>query len=324
MISEKKLREDAKKLLGELDLIVGYGKNSDMCRVSPVFIKAPEDADKLIFNRFCINNLATYAYSISRQIKGKFGIVLKPCDIKSIIQLISEGLLARDRINIIAVGCEGVMDPKKIAREISGNFKIEHAEFENGKLIINTPDKIFELKPGNFYADKCNSCKIYDKPSVYNEFMENDNKPDILPVEEYEDIAGFENLKSAQIYEYWDKQFSRCIRCYACRNICPLEICRDKCISQLDEPHWQSQKINSEEGKFFQMIRVMHLAGRCTECGECERACPMNIPVMRLMKKVNKEIGRMFNFKPGVNIDARPPLLTFKNIEENIKEEKLV
>ncbi|MHB1346352.1 MAG: 4Fe-4S dicluster domain-containing protein [Candidatus Humimicrobiaceae bacterium] len=324
MISEKKLREDARKLLGELDLVVGYGENPDMSRVSPVFIENPEDADNLIFNRFCINNLATYSYSISRQIKGKFGIVLKPCDIKSIIQLISEGLLARDRINIIAVGCEGVMDPKKIAREISVNFKIDHAGFENGKLIINTPDRIFELKPENFYADKCNSCKIYDKPSVYDEFMVNDKKPDILPVEEYEDIAGFENLKSAQIYEYWDKQFSRCIRCYACRNICPLEICRDKCISQLDEPHWQSQKINSKEGKFFQMIRVMHLAGRCTECGECERACPMNIPVMRLMKKVNKEIGRMFNFKPGVNIDAKPPLLTFKNIEENIKEEKLV
>jgi len=324
MIIENKLREEAKKLLSGLDLIVGYAPGSDQLKASPVFIEASDDAEKMIFNKFCINNLATYSYSLSNQIKGKFGIVLKPCDIKSIIQLISEGLLARDRINIIAVGCSGIMDYKKIAREISASAKINYACIENGNLTINTSDKTFELKPENFYADKCYTCKTYDNPAVYDEFIENDKKPDILQVHEYEDIDDFEKSGLNEIHSYWDREFSRCIRCYACRNICPLEICRDKCISQLDEPHWQSQKINSAEGKFFQIIRVMHLAGRCTECGECERACPMNIPVLKLMKKVNKEIYRLFNFKPGISIDSKPPLLTFKNIEENINEEKLI
>ena len=323
MIMENKLREESKKLLSGLDLIIGYEQNSDMVKVSPVFIKTPEDTEKMIFNRFCINNLATYSYFLSRQNNGKFGIVLKPCDIKSIVQLISEGLLTRDRVNIIAVGCSGILDYKKISRKVSG-AKINYAGIENGNLVLNTSEGIFELKTENFFADKCYTCKIYDKPPIYDEFIENDRKPDITFIEEYKDIADFENLELNEIYKYWDSQFSRCIRCYACRNICPLEICRDKCISQLDEPHWQSQKINSAEGKFFQLIRVMHLAGRCTECGECERACPMNIPVMKLMKKVNKEIARLFNFKPGVSIDKKPPLLTFTNIEENIKEEKLI
>ncbi|MCL4376761.1 MAG: 4Fe-4S dicluster domain-containing protein [Actinobacteria bacterium] len=323
MIIENKLREKAKKLLSELDLIIGYAPGSDQLKVSPVFIEAADDTEKMIFNKFCINNLATYSYFLSNQIKGKFGIILKPCDIKSIIQLISEGLLVRDRINIIAVGCSGIIDYKKIAKEIPG-AKITYAGIENGNLIINTSDKTFELKPENFYADKCYTCKIYDKPIIYDEFIENDKKPDILLREEYEDIDNFEKLNSNEINNYWDIQFSRCIRCYACRNICPLEICKDKCISQLDEPHWQSQKINSTEGKFFQLIRVMHLAGRCTECGECERVCPMNIPVLKLMKKVNKEINRLFNFKPGISIDDKPPLLTFKNIEKNIDEEKLI
>jgi Na+-translocating ferredoxin:NAD+ oxidoreductase RnfC subunit len=101
-------------------------------------------------------------------------------------------------------------------------------------------------------------------------------------------------------------------------------VCRDKCIAQLDNPHWQSQKIDSSEGKFFQLIRVLHLAGRCTECGECERICPVNIPMVKLMKKVNKDILKLFGYRPGYSIDAKPPLLTFKNVEENIKEENLV
>lgn len=323
MIIENKIREEAKKLLNEAELVIGYAESSVPLKVSPVFIETSEDIDKMVFNKFCINNLASYSYFTANRIKGKFGIVSKPCDIKSIVQLISEGLLDRDKINIIAVGCAGIVDYKKITREISG-AKITYAGMENGNLIINTSDKTFELKPENFYADKCYTCKIYDKPVVYDEFIENDKKPDVSLQQEYEDIDNFEKLNLNEINNYWDRQFSRCIRCYACRNICPLEICRDKCISQLDEPHWQSQKINSSEGKFFQVIRVMHLAGRCTECGECERVCPMNIPVLKLMKKVNKEIDRLFNFKPGISIDEKPPLLTFKNIEKNINEEKLI
>lgn len=68
----------------------------------------------------------------------------------------------------------------------------------------------------------------------------------------------------------------------------------------------------------------MHLAGRCVECGECERVCPSNIPILKLMKKMNKEINKLFGFVPGLAIDSKPPLLTFKNIEKNIKEEELI
>ncbi len=68
----------------------------------------------------------------------------------------------------------------------------------------------------------------------------------------------------------------------------------------------------------------MHLAGRCTECGECERVCPSNIPLSKLMKKSSQIIERLFDYRTGEKIDKRPPLLTFKDIEKNIKEDKLV
>ncbi|MCX6347496.1 MAG: 4Fe-4S dicluster domain-containing protein [Actinobacteria bacterium] len=320
---EKKLKEKIREVFDGFELVIGYSQSKIPLKVNPLFIKGKEEIDGLIFNKLCINNLATYSYALSNELKGKIGIVLKPCDARSVSQLISEELLNKDRVKSIVVGCAGILDYKKIYKEIGG-LKIISADIKDEQIIIDTIDESFTLEAKNFYAGKCYSCKIYDNPPYYDEFIENESKLNIEQENEYEDVEKFEKLNLEEINAFWDLQFGKCIRCYACRNICPLEICRDKCIAQLDVPHWQSQKINSAEGKFFQLIRVFHLAGRCTECGECERVCPANIQIMKLMKKVNKDVLKLFNYRPGYNLDEKPPLLTFKNVEKNIKEEELI
>lgn len=320
---EKKLKERIRDVFDDLELVIGYCQSKIPLKVNPLFIQRKEEIDDLIFDNLCINNLATYSYFLSNELKGKIGIVLKPCDTRSITQLISEELLNKDRVKSIVVGCAGILDYKKIVKEIGG-LKIISADIKDEHIRIDTIDENFTLEAKNFYADKCYTCNIYDNPPYYDEFIENDSKLNIEPRKEYEDLDEFEKLSLEEINSFWDLQFSNCIRCYACRNICPLEVCRDKCIAQLDVPHWQSQKINSVEGKFFQLIRAFHLAGRCTECGECERVCPANIQIMKLMKKINKDVLKLFNYRPGFNLDEKPPLLTFKNVEKNIKEEELI
>jgi len=320
---EKKLKEKLKDTFDGFELVIGYSQSKIPLKVNPMFMHSKEETDNLIFNKLCINNLASYSYALSNELKGKIGIVLKPCDAKSISQLISEGLLNKERVKSIVVGCDGILDYKKISKEIGG-LKIISADTKNEQIKIGTIDENFTLEAKNFYADKCYTCKISDAPPYFDEFIENDLKLNVLQIKEYEDVENFEKLGLEEINSFWDAQFDSCIRCYACRNICPLEICRDRCIAQLDVPHWQSQKINSAEGKFFQLIRVFHLAGRCTECGECERVCPANIHLMKLMKKINKDVLKLFNYRPGFNPDEKPPLLTFKNVEKNIKEEELI
>lgn len=320
---EIKLKEKISGMFDEFELVIGYGKSNITGRVNPVFLKEKAELQNLIFNRFCINNLAVYPYYMTKEFQGKIGIVLKPCDAKSIVQLISEELLDKKKIKSIVVGCSGAVDIKKIQKQIGGGRIISLNE-TGENIDINTADENFSLKSYDFYADKCYRCTIYNNPPYFDEFIENDEKLNIAPKDKSELLNKLENSKLDEILAFWEKEFSRCIRCYACRNICPMEICRDRCIAQLDSPHWQSSKINAEEGKFFQLIRVMHLAGRCTECGECERACPANIPLVTLMKKVNKEILRLFDYTPGMDAQAKPPLLTFKNVEKNIKEEELI
>jgi ferredoxin len=323
MGTEERLREKVSNLIDDLKMVIGYTKSNIPMRVNPLFIEKKEEIDNLIFNNLCINNLATYSYFLSQEIEGKIGIILKPCDVRAIVQLLAEGLIDRDKIKIISVECNGVIDSKKVQKKING-LKIASVGVSDNIIKIGTSEKDFEFNIEEVYAEKCYDCSIYDKPPIFDEFIENDKKFNIKQKKEYEDLLEFEKLSLEEINSFWEEEFSRCIRCYACRNICPLEICRDRCITQLEQPHWQSQKISSSEGKFFQLIRVMHLAGRCVECGECERACPSNIPILKLMKKMNKEIKRIFGYVPGLSIESKPPLLTFKNIEKNIKEEELI
>ena len=320
MSLEDNLRNKIKEMIGDLEIVVGYSASNLPLKVNAAFIKSADEVGELIFNRFCINNLAAYAYSLAKGLKGNIAMVLKPCDIRSVVQLLSEELFDREKIKIIAVGCRGVVDYKKILKH-TGGARVISAVIEDEKIKVATIDKKFDLDIKDYYADKCYWCKIYDDPSVYDEFIENEFKLDVESRERFEDIEDFEKKSLDEIVSYWDQEFDKCIRCYACRNTCPMEICRERCITHLDEPHWQSQKINAKEARFFQLIRVLHLAGRCTECGECERVCPSNIPLTKLMKKSGQIIEKLFDYRTGEKIDKRPPLLTFKDVEKNIKED---
>ena len=321
---EIRLKNKIRDIFEDLELVIGYSPGRLAGRVSPHFITEKKDIEKLVLNSFCINNLASYAYFKSEEYKdrGKIGIILKPCDVKSIVQLISEGLLAKDKVYAIVIGCSGIIDFKKIQKQAGGS-RIISVNVNENNVEAMVVDETINLELSGLYADKCYSCNISDNPPYFDEFITNSEKLSITGRDNYAVVEQFENRDIAEVYAFWEKEFSRCIRCYACRNVCPLEVCRDRCITQLDMPNWQSQKIDSAEGKFFQQIRVFHLAGRCTECGECERACPANIPIVTMMKKVNKDILRLFDFVPGMDAGAKPPLLTFKNVEKNIKEEEL-
>lgn len=323
MSIEDRLKEKIGEIIEDLEILVGYSHSSLPLKINPVFIKDKNKIDNLIFNKFCINNLATYAYSLAKEVKGNIGIILKPCDTRSIIQLLSEELFDRDKIKLIAVGCSGILDYKKIQRQLKGQ-KIISSNIENDDLKVKTIDNEHSLQIKDFYADKCYWCSIYDSPPLYDEFIENEQKLEVEPGKKYADLQSLESHSLEEISQYWDGQFEHCIRCYACRNVCPLEICRERCITHLEVPNWQSQRINSDEGRFFQLIRVLHLAGRCTECGECERVCPKNIPLSKLMKKSAQITERLFEYRAGEDFKKRPPYLTFKDVEKNIKEEKLV
>jgi ferredoxin len=68
----------------------------------------------------------------------------------------------------------------------------------------------------------------------------------------------------------------------------------------------------------YHLTRFHHLAGRCIDCGECSRACPVNIPLYLCHKKVAKECEEMFNQKAGMSIEDKPVLIDFR-VEDSDK-----
>jgi len=310
----EELKAKIKERLPELDVVIGWEQGFDPLRTTPLFMKTEEDVDKLVVNPMCVHNLATYLPGL----KGKkVGIVVKGCDSRSVIELLQEKLIKRDEITVFGFPCEGVVSMKKLARELDGLDSVQQAKAEGRKLSITSGGKTVELDLSEVASDKCGRCQFHNA-LLSDEFV---GEPITEAAEDdYADVAAFEEMSAEEQMDFWRGQMERCVRCYACRNACPMCVCRDHCVAQSRDPHWLTQQDTVQEKWFFQMIHAMHLAGRCTECGECERACPVGIPLLLLKRKLNKEVKELFDYQAGTKIDAVPPLLAFKVEEENINE----
>lgn len=311
------LKREIKNRLPDLDLVIGWGPGFDPLRATPLFIRTEEDVDKLLWGPLCVHNLAGYLPAL----KGKkVGIVVKGCDSRSVIELLQEQLIDRADVVVFAMPCTGVVSIRKIERAVGGLDNVEAVDLDDGTVTVTADGTVRELAFADMAADKCGRCRNHTALLSDVFVGEPDNE---AAEDDYADVAAFEARPEAERMAFWMAQMDRCVRCYACRNACPLCVCRDQCVAQSRDPHWITQEDSARNKWFFQMIHAMHLAGRCTECGECERACPVGIPLLLLKRKLNKEIGELFDYRAGTRLDAVPPLMAFQVEEDNIKERGL-
>jgi coenzyme F420-reducing hydrogenase beta subunit len=318
LISQR-LREAIAVEFSEVDVVLAYQQGFDKLHVTPCFMTMPEEINKLIWNPLCVHNLTSYLPSLK---KKKVAVVVKGCDSRTIVQFMEEGLINRENVVIIGIPCNGVISVDKVLHE-TNHEPIEDIAFgENGEISVKTLKGEKTLLLADVCPDKCKTCQ-YPTPIVYDRLVGDPITSDKSPDSVYADIKEFENKTLEERLQYWEQEFDRCIRCYACRNACPMCICQDSCIAETRDPHWISQRSILSEKFMFHMIHALHLAGRCVECGECERACPMGIPVNKLKRKINLDMKELFGYEPGINPEDKPPLYTFKVDEVTIKEHKI-
>ena len=121
-----------------------------------------------------------------------------------------------------------------------------------------------------------------------------DQHPVEYSPEEISLLRKIESMTREERWEYWQEEFSRCIRCYACRAACPNCYC-DACIVDINQPQWISPTPDALGNLEWHIIRAMHLAGRCVNCGACAKACPVDIPLNILNLKLAEEISKNFS-----------------------------
>ena len=113
-------------------------------------------------------------------------------------------------------------------------------------------------------------------------------------------------------FAFWREELSRCIRCNACRNVCPACSC-EKCVFDNANSGVRNKAASDPfEENLFHIIRAFHVAGRCTDCGECSRVCPQNIPLHLLNRKFIKDMNELYGeYQAGADMDTKSPLTDF-------------
>jgi formate dehydrogenase subunit beta len=126
------------------------------------------------------------------------------------------------------------------------------------------------------------------------------------------DFASLKGMTSEEKFDYWWGQFSQCIKCYGCRDACPICYCKD-CILEADRGVVVPGEVPPDA--MFPMLRIAHVMDSCVNCGQCQDVCPAGIPLARLIFMLNKELYDIFKYQPGVDVEARPPLRTITDDE---------
>ena len=292
---------------GEVNRVLGWQRGEFSYDVTPaIFETADEINNNFIYDDFCGANLSKYL--VKETVKeGKILVFLKPCDTYSFNQLLSEHRIAREKIYAIGIPCDGMVDVERIrANGISG---IKGVKVDADDVVVDTIYGERRLARNDTLAVRCLDCKSR-KHVAYDELIGEEGE--VLDNNRFDMVDKLEKMTSEERYEFWRNELSKCIRCNACRNVCPACTC-EKCVfDNVNSGVENKGAANSFEESMFHIIRAFHVAGRCTDCGECSRVCPQHIPLHLLNRKFIKDINSFYgDYQAGAEVGSRAPLVDY-------------
>ena len=293
---------------GTVDRVLGWKAGEFDYDITPAVFKSADELEAgFVWNSFCGANHSKYLVRETAKSEAKVLVFLKPCDTYSFNQLLTEHRFMRERVYAIGVPCAGMADVSKIRESADGIASVK--EDGDSILVETLYDGTLTLPFADCLPDRCVNCKS-KKHVAYDELIGEDG--DVIDSHRFDEVEALERLSPDERFAFWQGELSRCIRCNACRDVCPACTC-EKCVFGNPSSGVENKAISdSFEEKMFHVIRAFHVAGRCTDCGECSRVCPQHIPLHLLNRKFIRDIDRFYgDYQAGAEVGSRAPLVNY-------------
>lgn len=271
------LRATCRKLLedGTVQVVIGFGETSGDRPVRPIFITRAADVGQLTWNPDCRHNLTTYLTRPEVKALGKPAVVVKACDERALIVLLRESQITREQVHVIGVTCDESHGPRERKCTACADRSPRHADVLLGASAV-TPAPIGSR---------------------------------------FDDLQQFQQRPPEERMDFWRDEFTRCTKCYACRQVCPLCYC-PRCIADKNRPVCIDPSPTLKGNFAWHVTRAFHLAGRCVGCDECTRACPAGIDLRLLNLSLARTAEDQFGYRPGDNCDAEPVIGAFREQDQ--------
>lgn len=285
--------------------------------------------------------------------KKRIAAVLKPCEMRALIELVKLKQANLENIITIGIDCFGTYSVEDYKAMVEQNenpteriLSQSRKGLEDKKLRgackyceypapLNTDITIgfFGLN-GKELLVKANSdagARLLEKSGLSldgealakqreealgRELEARNKKVEKFLEETRKEISGLTNLINI---------FSTCISCRNCKSACPICYCKE-CFFESTAFEYPSDKyLRKAESKgivklpldilMFHLGRMAHIAVSCVACGMCEQACPSGIPLLKIFKLVGTNAQREFEYIPGRSLEEPLPLVMFKEEE---------
>lgn len=266
------LRNTCRNLLEEkkVQVVIGYGQTVPDQPAYPLMVTRPEDTDRLVWNTYCYSNLSVYLTRKELKSLGKLALIVKGCDEKALVVLEKESQIKREDITVIGLACSGVGSPLLPKCEVCDVRLPRFADYVIGQAVSSPVDTSLRWK----------------------------------------DLRQFQAKSQSQRMEYWREELARCVKCYACRQVCPLCYC-ERCLTDKNRPTCIDTSSHLKGNFAWNITRAFHLAGRCVGCDECTRVCPAGIDLRLLNQSLAKAAEEHFGYRAGMDPQAEPAIGTY-------------
>ncbi|HCC32314.1 MAG TPA: hypothetical protein DEQ28_00175 [Clostridiales bacterium] len=299
------LRETAARLLAEgtVQLVLGWERGTSPLRTTPLFARAPGDAERLVYDPTCDHNLSGY---LGRLKEGRVALVARPCEARALVEQVRENRIARDRVLAIGLPCSGMISRRALASRLADRV-IREGRLAGDRLVVAGDGWQEEFPWAEVRDPACQGCRLPD-PGIYWLAPEASAPPE---GDRFARLEARSLLSPERRREEFRQAAERCISCYACRQACPLCDCAE-CFTDRAAPALLGPTADPSEAMLFHLVRAMHLAGRCVDCGACARACPVGVDLRHLHLALEREGAERFDHRPGVDPAARPLVGSFR------------